>query len=338
MSQKQKDQLQTPMRQSGFFRALLLLLFLTMSVAIIANYQALRNTILSSSTNNLRQQALVQLDIYQQSYANTVSNYYNNSLNTIESLASSPDTLRDINTGQLSDLTSIFQHQRDFDKQFNTITAFPASGRLWTISTDSTSFNPNITTAQLNPTLRQAMNTHNPQITNAYKSSVGRYVIGFVAPVNDNTGNYKGSIIGNVSLGDLASRVNSLYSSSNFSSALVDSQGNILINKNKALAVIQNISKSEPIFKQLQTSHSTVSLNETNFNNQKVVAEGSSLPIDHAGKIYVISYMYNNDFSNYANALQKPINRLVSRFITFNIVFLVVVLGALFWLLIKRQP
>jgi len=304
----------------------------------VVNYFSIKRTIISTYPTNLQQQQLTQLDIYEQGYSSAVANYFSNALNTITNLASSSSTMQDISSGQTNSLSTTFEHQREFDQQFNTIAAYSASGQVLALSTDAAIVKPNGGTLdKANPVMRAAVLRHAPTITSAYFGNANRYIIAFTAPVTNVQNVYIGSIVGTTTLSDLADRVNFLSSYKEFSNVITDVNGNTLVENNQAVTKTKNIAKSDMVVGALQKYHNTQTASETNYAGQPVVAEGKVVSFDHSGSVYVVSYIQQPSLSAVVRNTQDNLGAMTLGFVALSITFVCVAICLLLGMWYHRR-
>jgi hypothetical protein len=296
----------------------------------------LRGQIFTSYPNSVRSQLSKQLDLYQQGYNSAVAGYFSNALTTIENLASSNDTLTDIQQNKPNNLSVVFQHQEAYDQQFDSISAFTANGNLLATSTDATTVNPALTLAGASLPLQKAVARRQPTITNAFYSRAHRNVIGFVAPIFASDNSYAGAISGTTTVSSLASRVNFLSSYNFISTVVTDTNGNILTEDNKPTAKLVNISKSEPLIQKVMNSGHTQQAYETNYRGEKVLAEVSDVSYKNAGSVYIISYIPQSYVNANITQIQSSIVHSSRIFVALLVTFFVVVI-AFIWPRKNRQ-
>jgi hypothetical protein len=270
--------------------AIAILVFILVSGSVDFIY--IRSEIYNGYTKQTKYVLSNELNLYQQGYSSAVSGFFSNALTTIENLASSQDILTDFESKNSSGLSTIFEHQENYDQQFDTISAFLPNGDLLASSTDATKTSTvaNISGASL--VLQKAVNQRSPAITNIFLSRADRYVISFVAPVYGPTGEtYEGALLGNTTIASLSSRVNFLSSYKYISTVVTDSNGNIITKDNQPAIKLVNIANSEPLIRKAQNSNNAQQAYETNFLGQKVLGESTQISYGKAGKIYIISFI-----------------------------------------------
>ncbi len=273
--------------------------------------------------NNYSQSQVIlnknQLNTYQKSNLITISNFYSNALGTIENMVSSQTVTSALASNNSSTLNTIFEQERTFNQDFDSILAYNSADQLIALSSDKHIAFSNVPTNRIE---LKAINEHRILILPGLKSLSNRLVIGFVVPVNNSSGQYTGSIVANISLSLLSQQLNLLSTDNTFSTILVDANYNLLERDSSPAQTLINLKDREPILGSLKTNGLIVYKNETNYLGQKVLAEGSLLKFKNYGQVYIISFKKQSAVSAGVNNFMAVFRGYYRSFLALNLLII----------------
>ncbi len=311
--------------------------FLATLISSIWSYHNMSGELELSTTKQIEQSSLTQLDVFHRGTVRLTEVALNNAASVISKLAKEPGVINRINSGNYASLTPNLAVQRNINQNFNSLSVLDSNGILRSLATDLPNPEKYLGTdytSYLN--IKYVLENHKPTLGSKITAKSGRSVITFTAPVIDSSNRFIGIIAGTMTMEGLAKRTILGSSLTNFQSALVDWEGNLLLENGMAINDSTNLKGQSHVFDTLKSGNQSIRDQEINYRGIKAFTEGSTINVSDFGSVAVISFYPQSTYEHQINIQKQVFNHVYSYHVIRSIcIYIVVVL--IIALVIRRE-
>lgn len=289
------------------------ILFILLTGAMILDYYFTQLEINIHYQKVFEKQGLTELTLYHQGTEKLVNNYYQRSLSTIENMANEQILQENLVQGSFVNTQKFLVQQREINNTFTALYILDKSGKITTVSSD----NPVNTKKFIGQNLAyRDYFKHVIQSQKSYTSNVlyavnGVYTVVFSTPIF----NAKKEIIyilnGATYLNDIGEKINIKSRLGNFYSVLIDTSGNIILDKDTIPRQVSNIKNTDRIAARIINSQQKDILDqEVNYKNEKVFVEASTISLSSGNNVYLLSYYPTSQFDEQLRLVKQELDRI----------------------------